>query len=162
MSRAAIRAAFGARSAVRAGPYDMTKEAPPSAPLLANRFVVALGMAALAAPFVISGTMKLLDLTGAVAEVRALTGADQTLAPMLAALVIGTQLAGSGLLLSGLRRAVTAGAAILAGFTIVATLVAHAWWTREGPDRARDLAVFFEHVAICGGLALAVAVVWRR
>jgi uncharacterized membrane protein YphA (DoxX/SURF4 family) len=98
----------------------------------------------------------------ALAEVRAPTGADEATAPLIAALVIAVQLGGSALLLSGRRWAVTADAALLSGFTIIATVVAHAWWTCEEPDRARDLAVFLEHIAICGGLALAVVLEWRR
>lgn len=129
---------------------------------LASPGFVTFSFLALASPFFVSGITKLADFAGAIGEVRALTGADASIAPWLAALVIIVQLGGSVLMLSGRRAAVASGAALLAGFTIVATLVAHAWWTREGADRARDMAIFFEHVAICGGFALAIGVAWRR
>ena len=45
-------------------------------------------------------------------------------------------------------------------FTLVATLLAHSWWLKTGIDRVRDFNVFWEHIAIIGGLAL-VAVLPR-
>lgn len=121
-----------------------------------------VGLIALAAPFLVSGVAKLTDFTGAIGEVRALTGVAPPLALWLAALVIAVQLGGSALLLSGRRWAIVAGCVLLGGFTIAATLVAHSWWLRAGPERARDMAIFFEHVAICGGFALAAMLAARR
>ena len=77
-----------------------------------------------------------------------------------AAAVILTQLGGSLLFLT--RRYCWLGAGILAGFTVVATLLAHPFWTFEGPDRGRQTATFFEHVAIVGGLAMAALFVNGR
>ncbi|MGO4523352.1 MASE4 domain-containing protein [Microvirga sp. 2MCAF35] len=36
---------------------------------------------------------------------------------------------------------------------VLATLLAHPFWTFDGPDRGHQTATFFEHVAIVGGLA---------
>jgi len=106
----------------------------------------------LASPFLLSGVTKAADFAGATAEVRALTGLEP--AWLGAAAVIAVQLGGSALLLAG-GRLTRAGAGLLAVFTAVATLLAHAWWTKAGIERARDFNVFWEHVAIIGGLALA-------
>jgi uncharacterized membrane protein YphA (DoxX/SURF4 family) len=79
---------------------------------------------------------------------------------LFAAAVIATQLGGSLLLLVG--RYAWIGAGLLAGFTVVATLLAHAWWTKPPAEVARDFAIFWEHVAICGGLLLAAWLSWRE
>lgn len=107
---------------------------------------------ALAAPFVVSGLSKLFDFAGATAEVRALTGFEPAWIGAIA--VIATQLLGSLLLLIG-GRWTRVGALLLSLFVAAATLVAHAWWTKSGVDRFRDVNAFWEHVAIIGGLALA-------
>lgn len=104
---------------------------------------------ALASPFLISGIVKLADFADAVDEVA---GLGLRPAPLIAALVIGTQLGGSALFL--VRRTCWLGAGILAGFTVLATLLAHPFWMFDGPDHGRQTATFFEHVAIVGGLVL--------
>ncbi|MGO1077777.1 DoxX family protein [Inquilinus sp. CA228] len=109
---------------------------------------------AVAAPFLVSGMLKLLDFDGAIGEVRGLTGVEP--AAVLAVLVIFTQLAGSALLIMGGRWS-WMGAGTLAGFTVTATLLAHAFWMKSGADRMRDLNTFFEHVSIVGGLVLVAA-----
>lgn len=113
-----------------------------------------LARAALASPFLISGLVKATDFAGAVAEVAGLTGLEGSVAVILAALVIVTQIGGAVLLVAGGRLG-WLGAAALAGFTVIATLLAHAYWTMEGAERARNMMVFWEHAAICGGLLLA-------
>jgi uncharacterized membrane protein YphA (DoxX/SURF4 family) len=126
---------------------------------LQKSWILLLARAAVAAPFVVSGVLKAADFPAATAEVRGLTGLEP--APVFAALVIITQLFGSALLLVGGRRA-WIGAGLLAGFTVVATLLAHAWWTKSPAEAPRDLAIFWEHVAICGGLLLAGWLSWRE
>ncbi|MGY0790820.1 DoxX family protein [Azospirillum argentinense] len=112
---------------------------------------------ALAAPFVVSGLVKLTDFNGAVAEAE---GLGLGLPVLVAVAVIVTQLGGSALFLT--RRWCWLGAGILAGFTVVATLLAHAFWTYEGPDRARQTATFLEHLAIVGGFAAAAVLTHRN
>lgn len=108
---------------------------------------------ALASPFLMSGIVKLLDFNGAMNEVA---GLGLKPAGRFAAAVIVTQLGGSLLFLTS--RYCWLGAGILAGFTVLATLLAHPFWTLDGPDRGRQAATFFEHVAIVGGLAMAALV----
>lgn len=123
----------------------------PIAQVLALPALDYLARLALAAPFLISGVVKLLDFPGAANEVA---GLGLQPAGAIAAAVIVTQLAGSILFLA--RRSCWLGAGMLVAFTILATLLAHPFWTFEGPDRGRQMAVFFEHVAIVGGFAMAV------
>jgi uncharacterized membrane protein YphA (DoxX/SURF4 family) len=112
---------------------------------------------ALAAPFLLSGIVKLLDFPGAMNE---MAGLGLGPAAPFAAAVILTQLGGSLLFLT--RRYCWLGAGILAGFTVLATLLAHPFWAFEGPDRGRQTATFFEHIAIVGGLAMAALFVNGR
>lgn len=105
----------------------------------------------LVSAFLISGVSKLLYFDDATAEVRALTGLEP--AALIAALVIVVQLGGSGLVLAGGKHA-WIGAGLLAVFTVVATLTAHAFWTKTGIERSRDLMTFFEHLGLVGGFLL--------
>jgi uncharacterized membrane protein YphA (DoxX/SURF4 family) len=109
-----------------------------------------LARLALASPFLISGLVKLTDFGGAMNEVAGL--GLQPAMPIAAAIVL-TQLGGSILFLT--RRHCWLGAGMLAVFTVLATLLAHPFWAFEGPDRGRQTATFFEHLAIVGGLAVA-------
>jgi uncharacterized membrane protein YphA (DoxX/SURF4 family) len=105
---------------------------------------------ALASPFLMSGVVKFLDFTGTMNEAA---GLGLMPAGPFAAAVIVTQLGGSLLFLTPRYCWLRAG--ILVGFTVLATLLAHPFWAFEGPDRGRQTATFFEHVAIVGGLAVA-------
>jgi uncharacterized membrane protein YphA (DoxX/SURF4 family) len=129
----------------------------PIAQMLALPGLGYLARLALASPFLISGVLKLFDFPGAMTEVA---GLGLGPAGPFAAAVIVTQLGGSLLFLT--RRYCWLGAGHLAGFTLVATLLAHPFWAFEGPDRGRQTATFFEHVAIVGGFALAALLVNGR
>ena len=118
---------------------------------LARPGVAFLARLALVSPFLVSGVLKALDFSGAVAEVRSLVGLEP--APVLAALVIATQLGGSALIIVG-GRLVWVGAVLLAGFTALATLLAHSFWTKTGIEAVHDLTTFFEHVGLIGGFLL--------
>lgn len=142
-----------AQSPPRSEAYDIPQ------PIRAMLAVPGLGFAArlaLAAPFLVSGAGKLLDFAGASAEAH---GLGLNSPALVAAAVILTQLGGSALFLT--RRFCWLGAGLLAGFTVVATLLAHPFWAFEGPDRGRQAATFFEHLAIVGGFAAAALLVHR-
>ena len=113
--------------------------------------VAVLARLALVSAFLVSGLLKATDFTSAVAEVRGLVGLEP--ASLLTALVIATQLGGSVLLIAGGRLA-WVGAVLLGGFTALATLLAHSFWTKTGTEAVRDLTTFFEHVGLIGGFLL--------
>lgn len=113
--------------------------------------------AGLCVAFVYSGVAKLLDFAGAIAEQRHF-GLEP--AALLAASTIATQLGGSGLVLFGRGRAAAIGALALAGFTALATLIAHAFWRESGMDRFRDLNAFLEHIGLITGFVLVAALEW--
>ncbi len=123
-------------------------------------FAARAGSMLLVAPFLVSGIFKMIDFAGATAEVAALSGLEP--AWIFAVLTIAVQIGGSLLVVFGNRWGTLAGALALGGFTVVATLLAHSWWTKEGIERVRDFNVFFEHVAIVGGFVLAAAFAWHR
>ncbi len=125
--------------------------------ILSHGVTAFLARVALATPFLVSGALKLADLSAAAGEVSGLTGMQGGAAMALALLVVAVQLVGSVLLILG-GRSGWIGAGLLAGFTLAATLVAHAFWTMEGPARTQNMMVFWEHAAICGGLLLAAHV----
>ena len=129
----------------------------PIAALLASPATAIAARLALASPFLVSGLFKLLDFGGATAEAAGLGLSPPAL---VAAAVIVTQLGGSALFLT--RRWCWLGAGLLAGFTAVATLIAHAFWTFDGMDRVRQAATFLEHLAILGGFAAAAVLTHRE
>jgi transmembrane protein len=126
--------------------------------LLTARWVMVAAQIAVAAPFLVSGIAKVADFPGAIAEVRGLTGLEP--AGLLAALVVLFQLAGSALVIAG-GRLTWIGATALAGFTVVATLYAHAFWLKPESERFLHQNIFIEHISIVGGLVL-VAILAAR
>ena len=116
-----------------------------------------VGRLALVSPFVVSGLAKVVDFDAAIEEIRAFGLAP---AALFAALVIATQLGGSALFLT--RRFCWLGAGLLAGFTVLATLLAHPFWTFDAADRMRQMMTFFEHAAIVGGFIAATVLINGR
>ena len=107
----------------------------------------------LAGGFVFSGINKLLDFTGATAE---MAHHDLPFPALMAAAVIVTQLGGSALLIW--PRTSWIGAGWLAGFTAMATLIAHAPWNDAGPIALPQSVIFLQNAGILGGLLLALAI----
>lgn len=105
--------------------------------------------ALLAGGFAFSGVNKLSDFAAATAEM-----AHHGLpAPgLIAVAVIATQLGGSALLVWPQTGWI--GAGLLAGFTAVATLIAHAPWSDAGPVALPQIVVFLQNAGILGGLLL--------
>lgn len=121
-----------------------------------------VALLALLLPYLISGVVKLFNFAGAQAEVSGLTGfAGAALVIPLTIAVIATQLGGSMLLLVGGRWRWLGGAA-LAGFTFIATFLAHTWWNvPAGPDRDHAFNGFWEHIALVGALVYASLYSWK-
>src|SRR5438128_268640 len=129
----------------------------PIAWLLTQSMSADIARLALASPFLISGIVKLFDFQGAITEVE---GLKLQPAAMFAVAVILTQLGGSALFLT--RRFCWLGAGMLSVFTLIATLLAHPFWTFHDAGRGHQTATFFEHVAIIGGFAAAAILAHRR
>lgn len=107
----------------------------------------------LAGGFAFSGLNKLFDFTGATAE---MTHHGLPFPAVMATAVIVTQLGGSALLIW--PRTSWIGAGLLAGFTLVATLIAHAPWSDAGPIALPQSVIFLQNTGILGGLLLALAI----
>jgi len=112
---------------------------------------------ALVGPYLIGGLVKLADWPGAVAE-QAHFGLQP--AALFAALTILVELIGSALIL--FDRMAWLGAGMLGVFTLLAAIVANAFWTMAGPDRFMATNAFFEHLGLIGGFVLVAIVSHRR
>jgi len=109
-------------------------------------------VAGICLPFLYSALSKTLDFGAAVDEFSALA---LPFPAAIVALTIVVQAAGTVLLTVGRGGWAVTGAALLAAFAVMATLIAHAFWTVDGPARAGQANIFIEHVSIICGLVLA-------
>jgi len=112
---------------------------------------------ALTGPYLLGGIMKLADWQGAVAE-QAHFGMQP--AALFAAATIAVELIGPVLILT--NRLVWLGSGMLGVFTLLAAIVANAFWTMQGQDRFMATNAFFEHLGLVGGFALAAILSLRR
>ena len=102
----------------------------------------------LCATYLQGGAVKLADYAGAQAEM-----AHFGLPHWFAAAVIALELGASGLILTGVGRWI--GAITLAGFTLLATLLALRFWELPvGSERFMAANAFFEHIGLAGGFVL--------
>jgi uncharacterized membrane protein YphA (DoxX/SURF4 family) len=106
----------------------------------------------LALVFLYSGQDKLRHWHASVEEVASL---GLPFAPAFAAGTIALQIVGGALVAFGLGMRI--GAALLAAFTLAATLLGHRFWLLHGDIARRELTTVLEHLAIVGGLLLLVA-----
>jgi uncharacterized membrane protein YphA (DoxX/SURF4 family) len=116
----------------------------------ANRLDL-LARAGLCLAFVYSGVSKLFDFPAAIAE-QAHFGLQP--AAFFAAATIAVQLGGSLLVLFARGRWRALGAAMLAVFTLIATVIGHAFWSMQGMERFHNLNAFLEHAGLIGGFLL--------
>lgn len=113
----------------------------------AMRFVAYPG---LCAAYLQGGLVKLTDFPGAIGEMQHFGLAP---APVFAVLVIALELGASALILAGRLRWL--GAVLLAGFTLLATLLALRFWELPaGQERFMAANSFFEHLGLVGGFML--------
>lgn len=109
----------------------------------------------LVSAYLIGGITKLADWPGAVAE-QVHFGMNPS--ALWAAATIAVELVGAALILS--RRLVWLGAGMLGAFTLLAALVANAFWTMHGEARFHATNAFFEHLGLVGGFVLAARLSW--
>lgn len=116
---------------------------------------------ALTGPYLLGGIMKLADWQGAVAE-QAHFGMQP--AALFAAATIAVELIGPALIL--LDRLAWLGAGMLGLFTLLAAMVANAFWTMpvsgQAQDRFMAINAFFEHLGLIGGFILIAILSPRR
>ena len=112
-------------------------------------WVQSLALLCLCVAYLQGGWYKARDFRGAVAEVKAL---GLTPAAPIAAAALVLQLAASALILTGWYRWL--GALALAGFTVLAALLADRFWAAPQAERQRAANAFFEHWGLVGGMLL--------
>ena len=116
-----------------------------------------LARLALTSPYLLGGIMKLTDWQGAVAE-QAHFGMQP--AALFAAATIAVELVGPVLILAD--RLAWLGAGMLGVFTLLAAMVANAFWGMDGQDRFMATNAFFEHLGLIGGFVLVAILSPRR
>lgn len=118
--------------------------------IITSRPVRLLALLALCGAYLQGGLVKAFDLAGAQAEM-----AHFGLTPALpfALAVIALELGASAMILSGRGRWL--GALALAGFTVLAALLANRFWALPmGPERGATANAFFEHLGLAGAFVL--------
>ena len=111
-----------------------------------------LARVALSAIFVQSGVGKLTGLAGFTAELEGMGVPLASVLGVIAAIV--EFFCGLALALGSWTRLA---AILIAGFTVVATLVAHRFWDFPAEQQVMQAAQFMENLAIFGGLLAVVA-----
>lgn len=110
-------------------------------------FVAHLG---LCAAYIQGGLAKLTDFSSAVAE---MTHFRLSPPALFAGMAIALELGASALVVTGFLRWV--GALVLAGFTLLSTLIALRFWEQPaGEAKHAEANAFFEHLGLIGGLLL--------
>jgi transmembrane protein len=121
------------------------------ASILDSHVTFLLARIALTLPYWWSGIDKATHPQAALAEVAGLLGTTQPL-PMYMLLLI-VQLGGSLLVI--FNRWAWLGAGALGVFTLIVTIMAHAFWTLDGPARFAEMNTFLEHMALIAGFVFA-------
>ncbi|WP_280155901.1 DoxX family protein [Piscinibacter sp. XHJ-5] len=117
--------------------------------MLGSMTVRWLALLALCSAYLQGGLTKAMDFTSAVAEMQHFGLAPA--APMAGA-TIAIEIGASLLILSGSYR--WAGALVLAGFTLGATVIANRFWEMAGIERFMATNAFFEHIGLVGAFML--------
>lgn len=110
-----------------------------------------VGRLCLAAIFLWSGVGKL----GGFSDFAGNLASQGLPVPMLAALIgVVLEAGGAALVILGLFTRLAAAGLIL--FTIAATLIAHDFWTLEGPERSMQQIQFMKNLGLIGGFLLLI------
>jgi uncharacterized membrane protein YphA (DoxX/SURF4 family) len=120
-----------------------------AAPMIAPASMRWVAMLLLCAAYLQGGINKATDFSAATAE---MTHFGLTPAMPFALAVITLELGASLMILTGFHRWL--GALALAGFTLMATLIANRYWELAGPERFMMANSFYEHLGLIGGLLL--------
>jgi len=112
-----------------------------------NDVALLVARLAIAALFLPAGIGKLFGLSGFAAM---LAGNGLPFPGLLAVLAVAAEILGPIALILGVAPRLTAG--LLGAFTLVATLIGHAFWTFPAEAQAAQQMQLFKNVAIIGGL----------
>lgn len=118
--------------------------------LLASHATAVVARVALTLPYWWSGVDKLMHPVAALAEMHGLGFSSSW---WLLALLLLVQLGGSLAIIA--NRYAWLGAALLGGFTVFVTVIAHAFWKLDGASRFAEMNIFMEHIALIAGMAFA-------
>lgn len=119
-------------------------------PLLTGKTVRFIAYVGLCAAYLQGGSTKLVDWSGAIAEMNHF---GLSPAPLFAVLVIALELGASAMIITGRLRWL--GALALAVFTLLATGIALRFWELPaGQQRFMAANSFFEHLGLVGGFLL--------
>jgi len=121
------------------------------ASILTNPATQLLARIALTLPFWWSGIDKALHPHIALDEVAGLLNTNTPLPAYLVLLLV--QLGGSALVI--LNRWAWLGAGTLAAFTLIVTLLAHAFWNLHDATRFAEMNTFLEHIALTAAFVFA-------
>lgn len=140
-----------------------TRPSPPDTPVWVAAVLAApatwlVARLALTLPYWWSGVDKALHPQAAQAEIAGLLGSASPLLPYFALLV--TQLGGSLLVI--FNRWTWLGAGALGMFTLLVTILAHAFWKLDGAARFAEMNLFMEHIAIVAGFMFAAILAHDR
>lgn len=114
--------------------------------------VYAIGRVALVVLFIMSGVDKLMDPSG----LSGMLAGKGFPMPTALAYAAGLVEVVFGVLVAvGWQTRIAAFA--LVAFTVVATLIAHQYWTMTGPARYANYLAFWKNVAMIGGLMMLMA-----
>ncbi len=121
--------------------------------IVATPAVRKVSLLALCAAYIQGPLTKIVDFNGAMAEMDHF-GLHP--AAVIAVIVIIFELTASAMVVSGFLR--WAGAMALAGFTVIATLIALRFWEMApGMDRMMATNAFFEHLGLAGAFVFVSA-----
>jgi len=121
---------------------DDTKAGPP-------RWLYRIALLLLCAAYLQGGLVKLIDFSGAVAEMRHFGLSPAT--PLAAATIV-LELGASLMIVTGFGRWL--GALALAAFTLAATFMANRFWSAPPESQFMMANAFFEHLGLIGGFLL--------
>ena len=122
-----------------------------AADLALSPLCVFAALVLLTSDYYMSVVLELYDFPSAVAAARDLAGLEP--AWLFAILTILTQATGTVLIFAS-RRWAWLGAGILAGFTLVAAVLGHAFWAAPAEHRIETFHSFLDHLGLIGGFML--------
>jgi len=121
-------------------------------PTTINNLFVLIGRLTLAALFLPAGFSKITGFSGTVGYIEAMGLPFATMAALVAILV---EVLGGAALIAGLFT--RASAIVLAVFTVVATVIFHAYWAVPAEQTFMQQLLFYKNIAVVGGLLILAA-----